>query len=101
MYKNKSMKEIKKIDVRSHVKMTTAIGGALGLACGIYYGIGGAIYDFFTTGLNYGSALALMAIVAMPAIGAGFGLIFGLIVSPTYNAVAKRFGGVKMDIKEK
>ena len=80
--------------------MFTAVGAALGLACGVYYGIGGVFYDYFTTGLNKGTALALMAVPAMPAIGAGAGLVVGLIVAPTYNAVAKKFGGIKIEIKD-
>lgn len=57
-----------------------AVGGALGLVCGIAYSFGGLIVDLLTIGLNGGTALAFLALVAMPAMFAIVGLASGCVL---------------------
>ena len=53
----------------------------IGLVLGVLYSFGGAVYDFFTTGLNGGTALAFLALIGMPFIFALIGLVVGVIES--------------------
>ena len=51
-----------------------ARGGALlGAVFGIVYAFGGLVIDALTTGLNQGTALAFLALIGMPVIGAAIG----------------------------
>lgn len=51
----------------------------VGLACGVLYSFGGLIYDLLTVGLNWGTALAFMALVGMPVLFGAFGFICGAL----------------------
>lgn len=67
----------------------------LGLACGVFYSVGGLFYDLLTIGLNWGSAMAFMALVGMPLIFATSGFLFGsliAIVAGGARAVLERIG---------
>ncbi len=55
------------------------IGLLFGFACGFLYGIGGFVHDYFLTGINRGSYLALNALWGMPLIFGIVGLTFGLV----------------------
>ena len=70
----------------------------LGLIAGIIYSIGGVIVDLFTIGLNWGTAMAFMALVGMPVSFAAIGFMLGLVEAVLYNLFAKWFGGFKMDL---
>lgn len=62
--------------------MTLARWGAyLGLACGLIYAVGGFFYDLFTRGLNWGTAMAFMAIVGMPVLFGAFGFVLGALIA--------------------
>ncbi|XMB86786.1 hypothetical protein RJG79_03055 [Mycoplasmatota bacterium WC44] len=93
------MAKVKKIKVLQYAKVQTIIMAFAGLVAGILYSGLGAIYDAFTIGLNYGTALAFFAIPGMPLYFAGFGLVTGIIGAILYNATSKWFGGVEIDIK--
>lgn len=93
------MKEIKKVSVKSAVHLGSVCGGLVGLLAGVMYSFGGLIIDAVTTGLNEGTALAFGALLGMPLIGLGYGLVVGLVGSLLYNFVAKQVGGIKIDIK--
>jgi hypothetical protein len=54
-------------------------GAYLGLACGVLYSVGGFIYDLLTVGLNWGTALAFMALVGMPLLFGAFGFASGAL----------------------
>lgn len=54
-----------------------AVLAKIGLACGVIYAFGGLIYDLATVGLNQGTALAFLALVGMPALGAALGFVLG------------------------
>ncbi len=61
-------------------------GAYLGLVCGVVYSVGGLIVDLLTIGLNWGTAMAFMALVGMPAIFATFGFICGALVAVVAEA---------------
>ena len=82
----------KKIKVLSYALFQLFIFSLLGLVAGMIYSFGGLIYDFLTTGLNYGTALAFLAIIGMPIISGIFGFFIGLIEALLYNfGLSKKF----------
>jgi hypothetical protein len=62
----------------------------LGFVCGVLYSFGGLVIDLLTIGLNWGTALAFMALVGMPVIFGAFGFLLGAIVA----LVARGVGAV-------
>ncbi len=62
----------------------------LGLVCGVLYSVGGLIIDVLTIGLNWGTAMAFMALIGMPVIFGAFGFLFGALVA----IVARGVGAV-------
>jgi hypothetical protein len=85
----------KKWTIFSFAKRVAYIFGFVGLLLGILYSVGGLIIDalvtlgwIFTTqtpGLSYGTLLAFGALIGMPAIGATFGFVIGLICALIYS----------------
>ncbi len=53
----------------------------LGLVCGVIYSVGGLVVDMLTIGLNWGTAMAFMAIVGMPVIFGTVGLLLGALIA--------------------
>ena len=53
----------------------------LGLVCGVFYSVGGFFYDLLTIGLNWGTAMAFMALVGMPLTFATFGFLSGALIA--------------------
>ena len=49
----------------------------MGLVLGVAYSVGGCALDLATVGLNAGTALAFLALVGMPALGAAAGALVG------------------------
>jgi len=88
--------KVNKISVLSLAKLQAVIMVVAGLICGIIYSFGGFIYDMFTIGLNWGTALAFFALIGMPILFATCGFLAGAIGALLYNLVAKRFGGIEM-----
>lgn len=65
----------------------------LGLVCGVLYSVGGLVHDMLTIGLNWGTAMAFMALVGMPAIFGAFGFLcgaLGALVAGGVRAVLER-----------
>ncbi len=92
------MTKVKRIGVMSFAKFQAVLMSFVGLIAGILYSFGGAIYDVRTSGsVNWGTALAFVALIAMPLIFAVFGFIVGLIEAILYNLFAKWFGGIELD----
>ncbi len=60
----------------------------LGLVCGVVYSVGGLVVDVLTIGLNWGTAMAFMAIVGMPLIFGTFGLLLGALIALVATGVA-------------
>ena len=66
-----------------------------GFVCGVAYSFGGLVVDLFTIGLNWGTALAFMALVLMPVISATLGFLVGALfalVVRCVDAVLRRVG---------
>ena len=59
----------------------------LGLACGVLYSFGGLVYDGVTTGLNWGTAMAFMALVGMPALFGAVGFLLGAFIAVVAGGV--------------
>jgi hypothetical protein len=70
----------------------------VGLAAGVLYSIGGAIYDVTMTGsMNLGTLLAFLALVGMPIAFAVVGAILGVVEAIVFNLIGKRLGGIEID----
>jgi ABC-type proline/glycine betaine transport system permease subunit len=87
------------INILSLAKLQAILFGLLGVLCGILYSVGGFIYDLFTVGLNYGSALAFLALLGMPLLFLIVGFVLGFIQAILYNIYAKIFGGYVFDLE--
>lgn len=73
----------------------------VGLIAGILYSFGGAIYDLLTSGtVNWGTALAFLALIGMPILFATFGFLVGLIEAYLYNLFASWIGGIELEIEQ-
>jgi hypothetical protein len=93
------MAKLKKVNVFQYAKILTMGFAFLGLILGILYSFGGLIIDTLvslewitsneTPGLSYGTVLAFGALIGMPAIGAAFGFITGIIGAFLYNLLIK------------
>lgn len=94
----------RKIGVLSSAKLLAGLMALVGLVAGILYSFGGATIDILvsngwvtsasTPGVGWGTALAFLALIAMPSIFATFGLVAGAIGAFLYNLVAGRVGGI-------
>ena len=60
----------------------------LGLACGVLYSFGGLVIDLLTIGLNWGTAMAFMALLGMPLIFGTFGFLSGALIAMVAGGVA-------------
>ncbi len=60
----------------------------VGLACGVVYSVGGLVVDLLTVGLNWGTALAFLALAGMPALFAAAGFVLGARVGMVRGAFA-------------
>ena len=65
----------------------------VGLACGVLYSFGGLIYDLLSVGLNWGTALAFMALVGMPILFGAFGFICGALYAFVVGGIGAMHGG--------
>ena len=62
----------------------------LGLVCGVLYSVGGLVVDVLTIGLNWGTAMAFMALVGMPIVFGTFGFLSGAL----FALIARGAGAV-------
>lgn len=60
----------------------------LGLACGVLYSVGGLVADTLTTGLNWGTAMAFLALVGMPALAGSAGFLVGTLIALAARGVS-------------
>lgn len=44
------------------------------------YSVGGLVYDLLTVGLNWGTAMAFLALVGMPLLFGAFGFALGALL---------------------
>jgi poly(3-hydroxybutyrate) depolymerase len=64
----------------------------VGLVCGVLYSVGGFCVDLFTTGLNWGTAMAFMALVGMPVIFGAAGFVLGALIALVVRGVKAVLG---------
>ena len=103
------MPKIKRVGVFSLAKFQAVLMFPLGLLAGILYSFGGLIIDALVTvgwvttsetpGLSYGTFLAFGALIGMPLIFTAFAFAVGIVEAVIYNLLAKRFGGVSLNIQ--
>ena len=53
----------------------------VGFVCGVLYSVGGLVIDMLTIGLNWGTAMAFMALVGMPVVFGMFGFLCGGLIA--------------------
>ena len=90
------MKELKVIDPMSLGKMMAIISAVIGFIVGLF----SAAFAPFMAAFNPvgAAALGVLAIIVFPIASAIAGFVMGVIVAFVYNEVAKRYGGVKLDL---
>jgi hypothetical protein len=103
------MPKVRRLGVFSLAKFQAVLVAPVGLLVGFLYSFGGLIIDAMvsagwitsseTPGLSYGTILAFGALIGMPLIFTAFAFAAGLIEALIYNILAKRFGGVSIDIQ--
>ncbi len=109
------MKALTAVSVLSSARLAAGVMGLAGLAAGILYAFGGALYDALVTlgwvasaesgslstpGLGWGTVLAFGALIGMPLIFAAAGLVAGTVGAILYNVVARRVGGIVLHFEE-
>ena len=67
----------------------------LGLVCGVLYSVGGLVVDVLTVGLNWGTALAFMALLGMPAVFGALGFLCGALIALVSQGVGAGLGGTR------
>jgi hypothetical protein len=97
------MKELKAIDPVSLGKLMAIVNAIIGLIVGIIFALFASIFlAAIPTGVGVPYllpfALGAFAVIAFPILFAIAGFIWGVVVAFLYNVVAKRFGGVKLDL---
>ncbi len=92
------MATLESIGVLFSAKLQAIVMAGVGLVAGILYAGLGAIYDVFKGQLGFGTALAFLAIIGMPILFAAFGFIAGALGAFVYNAFARWFGGIQMEV---
>ncbi len=93
----------------SLMKLLAFIGALIGLILGILYSFGGLLLDVAVTldwiendetpGLSYGTLLAFGALIGMPLIFMGLGMIAGAIGSLSYNLFTRWFEGIEIEVE--
>ena len=63
----------------------------VGLVCGVLYSVGGLIIDVVTIGLNWGTAMAFVALSGMPVIFGTFGFLLGALIAIVARGAAAVF----------
>lgn len=88
---------MKKISLISIAKFQAILFCLLGFLAGGCYSFGGLIYDWWTTGLNWGTALAFFSLIGMPLIFGCFGLVVGFTQGILYNIFRKWIGPISLN----
>ena len=88
------MKEIKSLDIMSTGKLYAGV-------CAFLYGIIAIVYGLVLIGILATRGIAFMILGLIGSIVAGLiaGFIIGIISAWIYNIVAKKIGGIKIDLK--
>lgn len=104
------MKDSRKINMLPFLKFKIVMGGVFGLMMGIFYAFGGFIIDALvsanwithseTPGLSYGTLLAFGALIGMPIIFAGIGLLIGIFESLAFNVLSKWMNFLEINFEQ-
>jgi len=92
--------ELKKINVMSFAKIQGLIGVAIGLIAGVIYALIALIAPF-STDIDI-SVLRITAslIILFPLIYGVLGFIGGALIAWIYNVIAKRIGGIEIELNK-
>lgn len=93
------MARLQHIGVLFTAKLAALSMGILGLIAGIAYSFGGFFFELFTNSLNTGTALAFLALLAMPLLFAASGFCAGAVVATLYNLSAKFGLTIEQDLE--
>jgi len=95
------MKELKKIDIISLAKFEALFMAILSFVSAIIYTMIGnnmssqmSEYNIYTTGY-----MGVISIIVSPIVYGILGFIFGMLLAIIYNILAKKIGGIKIEIK--
>lgn len=88
------------IHMGSAIRIIGGISFGAGFIAGILYSFGGLAYDSAFASVNAGTALAFMALIGMPILYGAIGLVIGVFAVAIFNFIAKRFGGIAIDVAE-
>lgn len=104
------MKKLDAVSKRSLIAYHTVLMGMVGLLCGITYAFGGLAIDTLvslnwipsteTPGLSHGTILAFGALVGMPLIGVGVGIVLGILSAVLYPYITKYGGAIVCTCKK-
>ncbi|MBN3580823.1 hypothetical protein JYB64_00380 [Algoriphagus aestuarii] len=95
------MQVIKKIGVGSAAKIYGLTLALIGAIIGIPYGLFmSAIIGNMDSGVPFGSAFPIIIIVAIPIVYGLLGFIMGALFAWVYNIVAKKTGGLEIELSE-
>jgi len=100
------MKVIRRVGVLSVAKILAIIYGCIGFIVGAFVAIFSVLGGFAGLLSEHGRAagvagmfLGVGAVILMPLFYACLGMILGSIVATIYNAAAKTFGGIEIEIE--
>jgi hypothetical protein len=92
------MKELKAIDPMSLGKVLAILMAVFGFISGLFAAAGMGYATSYIAGPIGGAAVGILAIIVFPVVFAILGFIAGIITAFVYNIIAKRFGGVMLDL---
>lgn len=92
------MKEIKEIGIMSLAKMQALLMGIIGVLAGIIYLLIGVIMAA-VSGEPMMAFIFLMIGIFMPVGYAAMGFLMGALMSWIYNILAKKIGGIQIELK--
>lgn len=95
------MIRVREAGALSFAKLFALAFGLLGILAGAMYSVGGAIYDLVATRtVNWGTALAFLALIGMPLAFAIVGALVGMLSAPMFNIVARLMNGIELELEE-
>lgn len=88
--------KIKRIGPMSLGRVASAIYAVLGLILGVFF----AVITLFSTQIPSPSWMfGVGAVVIFPVLYGVMGFVFGFLVALLYNFIAKKVGGIELDVE--
>jgi len=91
------MYTLRSVDIRSCAKMMAALYGCIGLVVLPFVLVGGLIS--LVLGQGSQSVLSIVFAALAPVLYAAIGFVFGALTAWVYNLVARRIGGIRLELK--